>query len=134
MKHFGTFLGLCLGWAAGCSPGSISDSPLLGAPPNMTVGSQQSGQSQTGNVPTVTSMTAGSGTPVTVTTGTAGAPVLPPQSGGASGPVIGTVENGGGVINGDAPPKDWMRFGYDAGNTRNNRSETKLSVATVSGL
>jgi polyvinyl alcohol dehydrogenase (cytochrome) len=65
----------------------------------------------------------------------------PTTTGGNTGSVMSPIPGapvGAGqppVSEAAAPPVyDWTMFGYDLGNTRNNVSETKLSVATVAGL
>lgn len=64
----------------------------------------------------------------------------PTPTAGNGAPSTGTLEEGpsaAGATSLPPPPSgptDWSMFGYDLANTRNNRSETRLSAQTGAGL
>lgn len=110
---------LCgLGWGWGCTQSSRAPGPTAhpgGAPAGDSTRAGASGNASPSGKPRA-----------------AGACPAPVTASGATGGASATVPDGRPAP--AATSFDWSMFGYDLANTRDNRSETRLSVSTVGML
>jgi polyvinyl alcohol dehydrogenase (cytochrome) len=133
-RHFvATLLGMTALGIAACG----SDSAIVAQPPtaaNSGTTGQPAVMVPSNGAAMPPSMVGGSGATPASTSPMPGVPTPPAGGAGAvaNGPV---VSEGGAAPPVAAPgPVEWTTFNYDANNSRNNTSETKISVANVATL
>jgi polyvinyl alcohol dehydrogenase (cytochrome) len=130
----GLLLLACAVLGCGASPDDAAVTPPAGAPIQSATGSGPGAAASTAPGPGAMAM--GDGTaPAQGGGGPAGGSAAAPVAAGGAGTASGAPV----VSEGEAPvsapgPVEWTMFNYDLNNSRNNTSETKISVANVASL